>query len=285
MHLWFQNLNDDGRRWFHFRGSVGRAWDKKWFRYSFASGLALKFQYQHGEADDGENSSQLTLGLLFFTVYLTFWLPSRWYFKRKCIATWENDKEFWLVDGRIYGFYFYHWSLVWHWHQKVHESSGREKWYRHFYFHIDDFFLGRTRLVNDVDLVNSENVQFKIGEKTFTMNSIKWIRKGRFRSHIPYSLWHREWVSVEMKIDKPPMRAGKGENSWDLDDDGSFGLYMTWPHERPTWNNREAMNRLAIADYVESALKDAKKYGRGSGERGIRATDLFEYIGIQPAPN
>lgn len=285
MHFWFQNLNDSGNRAFYFRGSVSVK-RRLGIHYEFASGPALKVQYQHGEAGDAGASSQLTLGLLFFTVYLTFPLPESWYFQKKCVATWKNPpEEFYLIDGRVYGFYVYQWAIVWSWHQKVHESSSREPWYRHFYFHVDDFFLGKMELTQDVELVSSENVRFKIGEKEFVMDSIKWIKRSRFRRYIPYSLWNQKWISVEMKIDKPPMRAGKGENSWDLDDDGSFGLYMSWEHERPTYQNREAMNRLAIGEYVRSAKKDAKKYGSGSSERSIRADDLFEYLGTLPAPS
>ena len=75
------------------------------------------------------------------------------------------------------------------------------------------------------------------------------------------------------------MRAGKGENSWDCDDDGSFGMSMPWKHkETPRWDNGELCAKLAVKDYVESVLKDAKRYGSGSGERGIKFNDKFEYI-------
>jgi hypothetical protein len=37
MHVWFQNLNETGRRWFDFRGSIGKGWERKWFSYQLCS--------------------------------------------------------------------------------------------------------------------------------------------------------------------------------------------------------------------------------------------------------
>lgn len=84
-----------------------------------------------------------------------------------------------------------------------------------------------------------------------------------------------------MEIEKPPMRAGKGENSWDLDDDGCFGMSAPWDKTPPTWKTRDQCAREAVAYYVESAMRDAKRYGSGDGERGINWRDSFEYIGRQ----
>jgi hypothetical protein len=277
MRYWFQNLKREDRekRLFHFRGSVSTD-RRQLFSYSLASGPALRFKYTHGNSD--ESQSQICLGLVFFTVWFSFNLPRNWYFKRKCIATWDGNKEFYLTDGREYGFYVHDWAIVWCWHQRVHESGGKKPWWRYFYFHIDDFFLGRTEYMTR-DLVDVQNVGFKIGDKTFNMNSIRWYDATWFRRRIPLSLYAHKMVRVEMKIEKPPMRAGKGENSWDCGDDGSFGLTMQWKHVRPTWMNVDEVARLAIAEYVDDARKDAKRYGSGSGERGIKSIDTFEYIG------
>lgn len=264
---WFQNLaKEEGRR-VHFRGAL---YGRREFRYEVWSGLNVRFDYQHGEASDGGATSRLTIGLLFLTISLVFALPERWYFHRKCIATWENNREFYLVDGRKFGFYFHDWAFVAYWNKEA--NSGKTD----IYSHIDELFLGKKKYT-ERKLLSAENVKFQIGGKEFIMNSIEWESRNWFRGFIPFALYNREVLYVSMKIDKPPMRTGKGENSWDLDDDGIFGMSRCWNHERPSWSNCEAMKKLAIEEYVKECLKDAKRYGSSSGERGVSWEDAWSY--------
>jgi hypothetical protein len=280
IHWWFQNLNDNPRdkRLFWFRGSIGPNYRSNWLKYEIASGPALRLKYQHGEAGDDDCSSCISIGLGFVTAYLTFNLPSSWYFKRKSVATWDNNKEFYFIDGRDYGFYLFEWAFVWSLHAKINESSSSDPWWMRQYIRLDDLVLGRVEVLKD-DLTSIDNIAFKIGNAEFLMNSIAWYRYRRFRRFIPYSLYHQSSISVDMKIDKPPMRRGKGENSWDCDDDGSFGLHTGWKFESPTWQNRDKCAELAVRYYVDSAKKEAKKYGSGSGPRGIKSDSEFTYIG------
>jgi hypothetical protein len=273
---WFQNFKSEGQHLFHFRGSV-RIGEKckTLFRYEVSSGPNLAVKYTHGDED---SEGCLYLGLIFFSIWVHFPLPRSWLFQRKCVATWDNNREFWLIDEREYGFYVYQWAIVWCWHKKADESGGNQPWWRGFYFRIDDFFLGKTEYMTR-DIATEENVVFKLGGKEFVMNSIHWVDATWFRRRIPLALHSQKMVRVEMKIEKPPMRSGKGENSWDCGDDGSFGVVTVWKHERPTWRNSKEMARLAVADYVAGVLKDAKRYGGSSSERGINATDQFEYVG------
>lgn len=263
MYNWFQNLKKEDRekRWFHFRGAFGPAYDRKWLEYSIASGFDCSFKV----TIKPYKSLSLQFAPLFCTVWLTFPFFS---FAR------------WIKQKKTTGFYFHNWALVWDFmgNEWGDGRSRKDPWWKYFYFHIDDFFLGKREVLND-DLVSIENVAFKIGDKDFKMDSISWHRRRSFRRYIPYVIYHKTWESVEMKIEKPPMRAGKGENSWDCDNDGSFGLYCGWPHESPNYLNRDQMAQKAIEMYVESALKDAKRYGSGDGERGIKASDVFKYVG------
>lgn len=277
MYFWFQNLNENLKKLFHFRGSVGRAYNKQWFSYELCSGRSFAFEITHGEAGDQE-ATRLRVGCLFFDLYLKFRLPSWTYFKRKCIATWDNNREFYLVQGRHYGFYFYDWAFVWNFHAKVFESSSSDPWWMRQYIHIDDFFLGRPELLTD-DLMSAEDIYFKMGTKEFKIDSIKWERCRRFRRHIPYSLYHQTWYRVEIKIDQPPMRAGKGENSWDCGDDGIFGMSREWQGTNPNYLNYDQCIKEAVQLYVESVTEDAKRYGGSDSDRGVRADFPFEYIG------
>ncbi len=272
MRHWFQNLAKEDSKLVHFRGTL---WGKKkrLLSYSVWSGLNLRLSYIHGEADDSSGSSSLTIGLLFITVCLTFDLPKNWYFKRKCIATWDNNREFWLTDGRRYGFYFHDGAFVAYWNKPT--ASGDCQ----VYFQIDDFFLGRTE-VHRQNVCEVKDVQFRIGQKEFKLDQVSWERCLRFRRNVPFSLWHKEYCRVEMEIENPPMRAGKGENSWDLEDDGTYGLSTTWPYPTPKGRlgELEELKKLAVKVYVENTLKSAHKYGAGGGERGVSASDAWEYI-------
>lgn len=263
MYNWFQNLKkeDNEKRLFHFRGAFGPSYDRKWLEYELCSGLECRFKF----TIKPYRSAKLSIGLLFFAAYLTFPFFS---FAR------------WIKEKKTTGFYFHDWALVWAFMENEwgNGSSNRDPWWKRFYFHIDDFFLGKREALTD-DLVDIENVAFKIGGKDFKMNSVSWHRKRSFRRFIPYALFHRTWLRVEMKIDKPPMRAGKGENSYDCDDDGSFGLYTNWPHEAPSYLTRDADAQKAIDIYVENIKQDAKRYGSGAGERGIKSSDVYEYVG------
>lgn len=276
---WFQNLKREGRHLFHFRGSIyyGEK-HKRAIGYEVCSGPALSFEITHGEAGYDSYSTCLSLGLIFVKIYLTFPLPKWTYETKKCIATWDNNKEFYLVQGRRYGFYWYDWTFWWSFRSKIHESSSSDpKWMR-FNFCIPDFLFGRVEVISN-EVLSAENVKFKLSGKEFVMNKIIWERRRLLRRHIPMSLYSQEWYSVNMEIDNPPMRSGKGENSWDCGNDGTYGLSASWKFNKPKWDNVAESKKLAVAYYVEGVLKDAKKYGSGSGDLGIKSSDVFEYVG------
>jgi hypothetical protein len=288
MITYFHHINEsrrDGRRfggrhWFHHRWFWNTK--KRGYRLEVSSGPALSFEFQRGEAGDGGNECMLKLGLLFFTIYFTFPLPSKFIERKKCVATWDNNRVFWLPQGRLYGFYFYQWAFVWSWHSKVHESSNSDPWWMHQYWHIDQWFLGRNESVRTNVGLEAKNIYFKIGEQEFKMDSIKWERVHWFRTFIPFALYNRKRHYVEMNIEKPPMRAGKGENSWDCGDDGTFGMHRSWekPLPVPTWQNTDVCAKLAVVIYVKEVFKDAKRYGTAEKEnRGFSLEDDFKYIG------
>ena len=56
---------------------------------------------------------------------------------------------------------------------------------------------------------------------------------------------------------RPPMYAGKGENSWALDDDCIYS--STGPIRREPWTVGDA-----VAAYVASYEQSVKRYGRAS---------------------
>lgn len=265
MRTWFQNLNKDEKvkKLFYFRGSISQD-DKPYslLEYELSSGPALRFKVKINPY----NKLGLSLGLGFFTAYLKFPFFS---FKR------------WIDGSRETGFYLYDWAIVWGLmdHEWGNNHLRTDPWWRHFYFHIDDFFLGKSaRLEREV--LSNESIYFKLDDKEFVMDSIKWELNQSFRKHIPFSIYHRDWYSVNMKIDKPPMVSGKGESDYDCGDDGSFGMSAGWKFPvKPGWLTRDECTKLAVDYYVESVLSDAKRYGGSSGERGVNKNSVYQYIG------
>lgn len=266
---WFQNLKKENKssKLFHFRGCVYTKNNRnELIHYEFSSGPALRFEFKISPYP----RLSLSLGLIFFKAYLT--LP---FFK------------FNIKESLNSGFCFYENALVWSWMKKEWECGARGgQWYKSFYFHIDDFVLGKSeRLENEIAAV--DDIYFKLGDKEFKINKIKWEKNRSFRRHIPYTLFHKTWYSLNIKIDKPPMHSGKGENSWDCGDDGTYGLSCAWKHAPPTWKYDDVKFAAEIATsiYVEGVLKDAKRYGGSSSATGINSKDVYEYIGLKPKVN
>jgi hypothetical protein len=271
LHWFFQNLNESGKRLWEFRGSftVG----KVTFTYSSWSGnrFALGFNSSNG---DGDRWS-FDFGLIFFTIILG--IESRYLGKFGLTpARYDKDGEFIYSPDKDLSIRIFDWAIWIHvWEGTYDSKRGDRKYHLNF---LDTLF-GRVEVIKD-DLISTGNIVFKIGEVEFLMNSIAWYRYRRFRRFIPYSIYHSSSISVDLKIDKPPMRRGKGENSWDCDDDGSFGLHGPWNYEMPTWKNREQCAELAVKYYVDHCMRDTKKYGSTSGPNGVKHDAKFTYIGI-----
>lgn len=70
----------------------------------------------------------------------------------------------------------------------------------------------------------------------------------------PRAWWQRRMEGVEIELEHPPMYAGKGENSWDCDDDATYSI-----------TTRKVMSPLeAAAYYREHVLEQRERYGKPS---------------------
>lgn len=105
------------------------------------------------------------------------------------------------------------WSHPYDWHE------GISRW-RSGSFDIPDFFLGRREFVREV--LEDSPVLIKMPEKfypgTCTLSQDTWKR-----SRWPWSL---VLIRATIELDKPIPIPGKGENSWDLEDDGVSSMTM-----------------------------------------------------------
>lgn len=262
-HVWFQNLNDNPRRkrLFHFRGSIGRSWEKLWFRYELCSGPACRLSA--GVDDEGTN---LSFGLGLFTIYLT--IPKR-------IRP--------LRYGREYGFYIHDWVIRFFFGSKKFESSTKDPWYYNFTVDPLRLLFGKTEHFEKKLIKNHRPVQFSFRGKSYIMEKIHVNRSHWFRTRVPFALYCRKMLRMDLEISKPPMRAGKGENSWDCDDDGSFGMCAPYNGPEPSWKNMDEVFEWCCRYYCESAHKDMKRYGRASGDELPPDEFGFKYLG-QPRP-
>lgn len=73
-------------------------------------------------------------------------------------------------------------------------------------------------------------------------------REIRWRGHFPWR--KRIQLLWEVESDNPPLHSGKGENSWDQDDDGIFGCSVI-----------ADTIEGAVAEYVAKCHRDRKRYG------------------------
>jgi hypothetical protein len=268
MHHRYQNLKkeDNEKRWFNVRGWIYDKHHNSRVHYQLCSGPACRFSVEFDYEDYGPSFSFI-FGLLFFSLYLTVPRPKWWK---------------WGI-GKQYGFYWYEKECRIFWGEKPMESGFG--W--HWYFKPIELLFGKSIHYNGREMFdNYSPIHFIFRGKEYQLDKVfiqKWFV---FRTRVPFGLWHRTGTSIDIKIDKPPMHAGKGENSYDLDDDGTYG--MSGPYKGPElkkWNDNEKLYRYAVEYYCNHVHKSIMKRGRASGDTVDRKDGSFEYIGIKRITN
>src|SRR5690606_40726440 len=226
---------------FHFRGAVRNdSYSKKYIHYEFSSGLSSKFEVSFNTDEDFErgNSIHFIIGFLFFTVYLT--LP---FFKVPR-----------LISGREYGFYWHEWECRFFWHTKPWEGSNKD-WVWHFK-PIEIMFGKQIFFEKEIDKTYSPKY-FMFRGQEYKMDEIKLLKRFWFRSRVPYSWWHRELSAYDLKIENPPMRAGKGTTDYNCGDDATYG--SSGPYNGPsykTWQDREKAYEFLVEEYCKGVMKN-----------------------------
>lgn len=261
MYTWFQNLNDNPRhpRLFHFRGSIGSAFDKEWFKYEFASGPAFRFT-----VEPKRKSTYFIFGLGFFTLYLTVYC--------RLIP--------FLEKHRVYGFYVAFselWIMI---GKNQDEWRSSDPWYKQIVIKPKDIVLGRMIHFKDEHTRSYSPRWFKFrGEvyciDQFTIETRTWIR-----SRIPYALHKNISKGVALDIKKPPMHRGKGTTSYNCEDDGIFGCTIPLEGtEKINLGNQEKIFEYAAKEYCKLCMRDIKRYGEAN-KSGYGIENMgFEYIG------
>lgn len=259
MHYWFQNLNEQKKKLFYFRGSVGSAYDKTWLKYEFCSGFGFGFEFE-----PSRHKTFFIFKPLLFTLYLTIY----------------GLKIPFIKKGREYGFDIRNWEIWAHFGSRPMESSSKDPWYYTIVIRPLDLIFGKTIFFKKEIMSNYHPVKFSFRNKDYTMDKITIEKRFWIRPRIPFSLYSKEWTCMDIEIKNPPMRAGKGENSWDIDDTGTFGLSCEYSGPEPTFKNQQAVFEYCCQKYCEEVSKDIQRYGRSNDDRDLPYNFInFKYLG------
>lgn len=228
--IYLNNLDDPKQktRMLHWELSIpGRHW-----------GIGIEFSY-------GDEPVNLNIGAFGFCFWLSLDTPMlRRLRDRVCpkkkdgTPTWEERE--WKVT-------FHHGSAYWTIGRDPNSWSKADGW-RNSSFNLPDFLLGRQKYTNEV-LQPYVEVVIPMPEKNYIgkcqIERCTWKRK-----RWPFE---KSIIRAEINLEKPPMFAGKGENSWDCDDDCIYA--MTCGAKTVT---------EAITRYQEAVYRDRARYGMPS---------------------
>lgn len=237
--FWHASREQHGVRiWWHFKGERRRCigielgW---WHRFCHA-GVSVN--------DEGWNLS-LACPPLFFHLSLDgfpIWRP-----QRKCIATWDNGREFWLTDQRESRVAIFDWKLwINPWSKSMEHVSADPWWVRGVTVDFKRIVIGETAYICE-QTAPTFTVQIPMPEgfyaAEFTPQRQTWKPRRWFAT---------VRKSFDINIPKGIPFAGKGENSWDCGDDGLFGMGADGTVEE------------AIAKVRDTVMERRRRYGSPS---------------------
>lgn len=237
MAFWHASKEDHGFRfWWH----VGN-------RSVLSIEMAFWRSHCHAYIETGD-SWKLSAAVPGIAIWIGLEGFSLWHPQKKCIATWDGNREFWIPDQRECKVSVHDWTIHIHpWSKSMEWCKADPWWIRGFSIDLKDLALGRARY--DTETLK-EGIPILIPLPEGCYNATAKIVK---------STWKRpRWftytrISTNVEIPKGLPFAGKGENSWDCGDDGLFGYGVDG-----------TSLEHAIAHGVESVLKSRRKYGHAS---------------------
>jgi hypothetical protein len=237
MSFWHVHREEHG---FRFFWHVGR-------RSVLSIEMAFLRAFCHAYLSTGE---KWTLGLAVPGVALWVGVDGfgLWHPQKKCIATWDGGREFWIPDDRECRIDMSDWTLhIVPWGKSMEWASADPWWVKGVSIRFRELLLGRTRYTSET-LRGGIPLVIPMPEGAYAavakVERCTWKRPRWFAQT-------RTYVSVD--IPKGIPFAGKGENSWDCGDDGLFG-----------YSSEGESLETAIAKGVESVLTSRRRYGMPS---------------------
>lgn len=256
-----QNLNDrrdgttgpmwqHGRAWLHMHpeygdDNKGKPYTKRrWYSGNVCFCWTIPCHHPGASVDIGgqgcEDHVSLHFGLPFlFDVYLTFEGMGTQLLADRLIP--KDD------EGRETGIRFFDGGVWWDiWHTDMSWSNTTPRW-RHGNWHPLDTLFGRTNYTSR-DL-RTERVEIPMPEGVYPA-TVRFFASTWQRPRWPWAPLTRRLVRAEITPDRPIAEPGKGENSYDQDDDAMYSL-----------TTNASRTEEAIAAVVESVLRTRRRYG------------------------
>lgn len=219
-----------------------------WKLGDFSCGIGLSIETTEGN----EATFHLALPWL-FSIWLTHSVP-RWLI-RVLLPVQSEGEGYTLYNDREIRVTVHHGALWWHlWMHPMGGLDGyggkRPRW-RDGNFDPLDFLFGTYKSETET-LIEPFDVSVPMPEGVYPAK-LKQEEHRVKRRRWPRWPFNRTWVSWDFEIDCGIPYYGKGENSWDCGDDGTFGLHFSVKQARTAPE--------AIGYLVGTVLRSRDRYG------------------------
>lgn len=169
-------------------------------------------------------------------------LDNRWLYSKLEPITKRKDQKY--TNGRNIGLSFFD-STLWIsiWNDPMESRSKDPKWWK-FNINFKDLLLGRAKYSKEILQEGDTQIDMPEGKYPahYKVEKATWSRPRWFNLV-------REYIEFDIPIGIP--HEGKGENSWDMGMDGTFGISELW-----RGNVHEAAKKIAMR-----CLETRQKYG------------------------
>jgi hypothetical protein len=176
---------------------------------------SARFGVTVGTDDDGWN---LSLRVPPLAIWISLEGIGLWRPMAKHIFTWDNNREVWLPDRREFDVYIADWRVQFTpWGRWGEWRASDSWWIRGLSLDLRRVALGRH--VYEAEELALVPCHVPMPEGSYpAVATVQRVTRG-------YTRWlKRTGQEVQLNIPKGIPFAGKGENSWDCDDDGLFGI-------------------------------------------------------------
>ena len=234
----WQNLNDAPikKYWLHARMWIGRLSICWCFPTEH---IMISFGINGGDSND-ELTFSFGCGLF------ALWLSLK--FHSFTVGHWSEytDKKFFINEEREFDLYYFNRALwIRLWGDPMGGWSRDMSWHLTSHcFRFDDFLFGK-QIYSEKDITSGE-IFIPMPEGCYKANFRQYIGIWK-RTRLPFKT---QRMMFTIDIPKGIPHEGKGENSWDCGEDGTYGLTA-----------QSLTVEKAIGEVVSCVLKSRKRYG------------------------
>jgi hypothetical protein len=218
-----------------------------WHSFGFGFGV---------NAGDADNEWRLHFSVGLFSLYFGLNLfrisVGHWFHHPLNTEHWPAGGRTFIHDQRELWIYLHDGGLwICPWHDPMGDTMQRKRWYHEIYvIRPVDIIFGRRKCERKILEAGECLVPMLEGSYRATY------KKELFTWKRPRSLFKKQRIDYWLDIPSGIPHEGKGENSWDCDEDGLFGCGGGTLEE-------------AIANAVRHSLRDRKRYGGSYTHRNL----------------